>query len=124
MTYWPALRYNMQHDLIRARHMLVAAKEAMEFTAGKTRKNLEKDRMRVLAIIKSIEIIGEAASKVSEEFKSENKNIPWNDITSMRNRLIHAYFDVNLDIVWQTIKTDLPDLIKALEKIVPPEGTI
>ncbi len=124
MTYWPALRYNMQHDLIRARHMLVAAKEAMEFTAGKTRKNLEKDRMRVLAIIKSIEIIGEAASKVSEEFKSENKNIPWNDITSMRNRLIHAYFDVNLDIVWQTIKTDLPDLIKALEKIVPPAGTI
>jgi len=114
----------MQHDLIRARHMLVAAKEAMEFTAGKTRKNLEKDRMRVLAIIKSIEIIGEAASKVSEEFKSENKNIPWNDITSMRNRLIHAYFDVNLDIVWQTIKTDLPDLIKALEKIVPPAGTI
>jgi uncharacterized protein with HEPN domain len=111
----------MQHDLIRARHMLVAAKEAMEFAAGKTPKNLEKDRMRVLAIIKSIEIVGEAASKVTEEFKSENKYIPWNDIISMRNRLIHAYFDVNLDIVWQTIKKDLPDLIKALEKIIPPE---
>ena len=113
----------MQHDLIRVRHMLAAAKEAMEFAAGKTRKNLEKDRIRVLAIIKSIEIIGEAASKVTEEFKSENKNIPWNDIISMRNRLIHAYFDVNLDIVWQTVKSDLPDLIKALEKILPPEKT-
>jgi uncharacterized protein with HEPN domain len=101
--------------------MLAAAKEAMEFAAGKTRQNLEKDRIRVLAIIKSIEIIGEAASKVTEEFKSENKNIPWNDIISMRNRLIHAYFDVNLDIVWQTVKSDLPDLIKALEKILPPE---
>jgi uncharacterized protein with HEPN domain len=77
----------------------------------------------MLAIIKSIEIIGEAASKVTETFKTENSNIPWNDIINMRNRLIHAYFDVNLDIVWQTVKTDLPDLIKALEEIIPPEET-
>lgn len=123
MMYWPTLRYNMQHDLIRVRHMLAASKEAMEFAAGKTRQNLQKDRIRVLAIIKSIEIIGEAASKVTEEFKSENKYIPWNDIISMRNRLIHAYFDVDLDIIWQTVKSDLPDLIRALEKILPPEKT-
>ena len=77
----------------------------------------------MLAIIKSIEIIGEAASKVTEPFKTENSIIPWNDIINMRNRLIHAYFDVNLDIVWQTVKTDLPDLIKALEEIIPPEET-
>ena len=113
----------MQHDLIRIRHMLTAAKEAIEFAGDKTRKGLEKDRLHLLAIIKSIEIIGEAASKVSETFKTENSNIPWNDIISMRNRLIHVYFDVNLDIVWQTVKTDLPDLIKALEKIIPPEKT-
>ena len=114
----------MQHDLIRIRHMLTAAKEAIEFAGDKRRKGLEKDRLHLLAIIKSIEIIGEAASKVSETFKTENSNIPWNDIISMRNRLIHVYFDVNLDIVWQTVKTDLPDLIKALEKIVPPEERI
>jgi uncharacterized protein with HEPN domain len=113
----------MQHDLIRVRHMLAAAKEAMEFAAGKTRMDLEKDRLRMLAIIKSIEIIGEAASKVTEAFKTENSNIPWNDIINMRNRLIHAYFDVNLDIVWQTVKTDLPDLISDLEEIIPPEET-
>jgi len=113
----------MQHDLIRVRHMLAAAKEAMEFAAGKTRMDLEKDRLHMLAIIKSIEIIGEAASKVTETFKTENSNIPWNDIINMRNRLIHAYFDVNLDIVWQTVKTDLPDLIKALEETIPPEET-
>ncbi len=113
----------MQHDLIRVRHMLAAAKEAMEFAAGKTRMDLEKDRLHMLAIIKSIEIIGEAASKVTEEFKSENNNIPWDDIINMRHRLIHTYFDVNLDIVWQTVKTDLPDLIKALEEIIPPEET-
>ena len=113
----------MQHDLIRIRHMLAAAKEAMEFAAGKTRMDLEKDRLHMLAIIKSIEIIGEAAAKVTETFKTENSNIPWNDIINMRNRLIHAYFDVNLDIVWQTVKTDLPDLIKALAEIIPPEET-
>jgi uncharacterized protein with HEPN domain len=113
----------MQHDLIRIRHMLTAAKEAIEFAGDKTRKGLEKDRLHLLAIIKSIEIIGEAASKVSETFKTENSNIPWNDIINMRNRLIHVYFEVNLDIVWQTVKTDLPDLIKALEKIIPPEKT-
>ena len=113
----------MQHDLIRIRHMLTAAKEAIEFAGDKTRKSLEKDRLHLLAIIKSIEIIGEAASKVSETFKTENSNIPWNDIINMRNRLIHVYFEVNLDIVWQTVKTDLPDLIKALEKIIPPEKT-
>lgn len=111
----------MQHDLIRLRHMLAASREAMEFAADKTRMDLEKDRLHMLAIIKSIEIIGEAASKVTETFKTENSNIPWNDIINMRNRLIHAYFDVNLDIVWQTVKTDLPDLIKALEEIIPPE---
>jgi uncharacterized protein with HEPN domain len=113
----------MQHDLIRLRHVLAAAKEAIEFAVDKTRKDLEKDRILTLAIIKSIEIIGEAASKVTEEFKSGNKNIPWDDIINMRHRLIHAYFDVNLDIVWQTVKTDLPDLIKALEEIIPPEET-
>ena len=113
----------MQHDLIRVRHMLAAAKEAIEFAAGKTRMDLEKDRLHMLAIIKSIEIIGEAASKVTETFKTANSYIPWNDIINMRNRLIHAYFDVNLDIIWQTVKTDLPDLIKALEEIIPPEET-
>jgi uncharacterized protein with HEPN domain len=103
--------------------MLNASKEATEFAAGKSRKDLEKDRILTLAIIKSIEIIGEAASKVTTEFKLKNKEIPWDDIINMRHRLIHAYFDVNLDIVWQTVETDLPELIAALTKIIPPEET-
>ena len=110
-----------QPDVIRMRHMLAAAKEAIEFAAGKKRKDLDKDRIRTLAIIKSIEIIGEAASNVNDEFKNKNPDIPWNDIVNMRHRLIHAYFDVNLDIVWQTIKKDLPELIESLEKILPSE---
>jgi uncharacterized protein with HEPN domain len=110
-----------QHDDIRLQHMLDSAEEAVEFAVGKSRNDLDDDRKLLLAIIKSIEIIGEAASKVSEARKAEDENIPWKDIVGMRNRLSHGYFDVNLDIVWQTVKTDLPNLIKALKKIIPHE---
>jgi uncharacterized protein with HEPN domain len=101
--------------------MLDAAKEAVEFAVDKSRKDLDDDRMLTLAITKSIEIIGEAASRVTESCKAENDNIPWNDVTGMRNRLIHGYFDINLDIVWETIQTDLPELIESLENILPFE---
>jgi uncharacterized protein with HEPN domain len=101
--------------------MLDSAKEAIEFATGKSRSDLDDDRKLVLAIIKSIEIIGEAASKVSETCKAENGNIPWREIIGMRNRLSHGYFDVNLDIVWETVQTDIPDIIKALSQITPPE---
>ena len=121
MMYWRMLRSNMRHDLIRLRHMLDAAQEAITFASGKTRKDLDIDRILALAIVKSIEIIGEAASKVSDKFRSDNQSIPWDDIINMRHRLTHAYFDINLDIVWQTIRADLPELIKELKAIIPPE---
>jgi len=110
------------HDDIRLKHMLDSAEEAVEFAVGKSRNDLDDDRKLLLAIIKSIEIIGEAASKISEARKAEDDSIPWKDIVGMRNRLSHGYFEVNLDVVWQTVKTDLPNLIKALKKIIPPEG--
>ena len=108
-------------DDIRLRHMLDSAEEAVEFAVGKSRDDLDDDRKLLLAIIKSVEIIGEAASRVSETCKSDNDNIPWKDMVGMRNRLSHGYFDVNLDIVWQTVKADLPELIKVLKKIIPTE---
>ena len=108
----------MQHDLIRLQHMLDAGKDALQFALGRGRNDLESDRMLALALIKALEIIGEAASKVSENFKSEHPEIPWLEITGMRNRMIHAYYDVNLDVVWQTIKSDLPDLLQSIEKIL------
>ena len=113
----------MRHDLIRVRHMLEAEQDAINFVRGKTREDLDRDRMLVLAIVKSIEIIGEAASKVTEDFKSAHESIPWNDIVNMRHRLIHAYFDVNLDIVWKTVRNDLPELIAVLNNILPPRET-
>ena len=111
----------MQHYLIRLRHMLDAEQDAINFATGKTREDLDTDRILALAIIKSIEIIGEAASKVTDKFRSKNKGIPWDDIINMHHRLTHAYFDINIDIVWQTVRADLPELIKELERIIPPE---
>jgi len=105
-------------DRNRIKHMRDAAKEAYSFTRGKTRKDLDKNRMLVLAVLKDLEILGEAANKVSAETQEEHDNIPWGDIIGMRNRLIHGYFDIDLDIIWKTISEDIPTLLKALEKIV------
>lgn len=107
-------------DLVRLRHMLDAAREALSFTTGRSRSDLDTNRMLVLSLVKDIEIVGEAASKVSMEARTKNTNIPWLDIIDMRNHLIHAYFDVDLDIVWDTVTQDFPPLIVELEKIVPP----
>lgn len=109
-------------DLIRLQHMLDAAKEALSFAKNKSRNDLSADRMLALSIVKSIEIIGEAASTVSKEFRENHKEIPWANIIAMRNRLIHVYFDIDLDRVWDTITDDIPPLIVALEKVISQES--
>lgn len=108
-------------DLTRLRHMLDAAKEAHSFACGKSRGDLGADRKMTLAIVKDIEIIGEAAAKVSQEARLKYSAILWLDIINMRNRLIHAYFDIDLDIVWDTVTKDLPPFIALLEKILAVE---
>ena len=105
-------------DRIRLQHMLDVANEALGFIQDKHRSDLDKGRMLVLSLVKELEIIGEAASKVSDEIRSQNSAIPWQDISGMRNRLIHAYFDVNLDVIWSTVTKDLPFLKAELEKIL------
>jgi len=111
----------MQKDnLVHLHHMLDAAKEALLFAQNKTRKSLNTDRKLVLALVKSIEIIGEATVNITKEYRENTPQIPWLNIIGMRNRLIHAYFDINLDILWKTVTEDIPPLISELEKIVPP----
>ena len=105
-------------DTIRLRHMLDAAREALEFTRGQSRTDLNTDRKLVLAIVKGIEIIGEAACQVSPTTRDRLPGIPWNDIMGMRNRLVHAYFDINLDMLWKTVQEDLPPLITELDHAV------
>jgi len=102
-------------DEIRLSHMLEAAREAVTFIGGRSRKDLSDDRMLALAVVKAIEMLGEAATKVSPETRKACPQLPWDDIVGMRHRLIHAYFDINLDIVWRTLQEDLPGLIVAIE---------
>ncbi len=114
------LKYSMStpDDQIRVRHMLQAAREAMKFVQGKQRKDLDEDRLLVLGLIKAVEIIGEAASRVSREYQTANPQIPWSAIIAMRNILIHNYFGIDLDEVWNTLQNDLPPLISDLAQIV------
>lgn len=106
----------LEADRIRLQHMLDAAVQANAFTSGKSRLSLDTDQMLVFALVKAIEIIGEAASKVSDECKAGSPSIAWSDIVGMRNRLIHGYFDINLDIVWTTVQEELPPLINQLKQ--------
>jgi len=108
-------------DVIRLRHMLDAAKDATSFVRNKTRSSLDTDRQLVLSLVKSIEIVGEAAAHVSEKCFRDFPQIPWRDIIGMRNRLIHGYYDIDLDIVWKTVIEDLPPLIAELEEIIEVE---
>ena len=104
-------------DRIRIRHMLDAIDEALAFSSGKSRDDLDSNRMLTLAIVKELEIIGEAASKLSPELKIQHPHIPWIDIVGMRNRLTHGYFDVDLDRVWDTVVVDLASLRDGLAVI-------
>jgi uncharacterized protein with HEPN domain len=105
-------------DLVRLRHM----KEVIAFASGETRASLGKDRKLALAIVKDVEIIGEAASKVSEETRERHPGIAWRPIIAMRNRLIHAYFEIDFDQVWSAVTEDLPPLIAELEQALRAEG--
>lgn len=105
-------------DEIRLRHMLDAAHEAILFVDGRERTDLDHDRMLVLALMKSVEIIGEAAFRMSETTKQASPDIPWIDIIGMRHRLVHAYYDVNRDVLWRTVQEDLPALVALIEPLL------
>ncbi|MFM7548637.1 MAG: DUF86 domain-containing protein [Cyanobacteriota bacterium] len=109
-------------DLIRLRHILDAAIEAQGFVCGRTREELEDDRQLTWALVKAIEIIGEAAGQLSEEAKAEIPNIPWRNIIGMRHRLVHAYFDINLDILWRTVIDGVPTLSATIKQVLAREA--
>ncbi|MDE0335875.1 MAG: DUF86 domain-containing protein [Defluviicoccus sp.] len=101
--------------------MLVAARDAVAFAAGLSFSEFARDQRTQLAILKSVEIVGEAASRVSADTVQGNPSIPWREIVGMRNRLVHAYFEIDLRLVWDTVVDDLPALISQLEPLVPPD---
>lgn len=109
-------------DALTLRQMLEYAQEAIELTRGKSRSDVESDRVLCLAIVRLLEIIGEAAGRVSSRTQRKNPQIPWGEIVGLRNRLIHGYDSVDIRVVWEVLVSDLPDLVKDLEKLVQPDS--
>lgn len=105
-------------DEIRLRHMLDDATEALEFLADRSLGDLADDRKLALALVKEIEIIGEAAFQMADQSRAEISDIPWPAVINMWHRLVHAYHDINLNAVWSTVLEDLPPLIEALKKFL------
>lgn len=108
-------------DATRIRHMIEAAETAGRFIAGQAREALDSDQMLLFALVRAVEIVGEAASRVSPETQTEIPSVPWPQIRGMRNRLIHAYFDIDHDVLWITVTQELPPLIPLLTDALPKD---
>ncbi len=104
-----------QHDdTIRLRHMLDHALEAVAMAQGRQRGDLDTDRMLQLALVRLVEIVGEAATRVTSEGQQRWPGIPWQAASGMRNRLVHGYDKVDLNVLWDTVRDDLPALVVQL----------
>lgn len=101
--------------------MLLAARKVQSFTAGVTQEQFERDEILQNAVLHMIQIIGEAASKVSPSLRDAHPEIPRSQITGMRHRLVHDYLHIDLSRVWQVIERDIPALIPLLAPLVPPD---
>jgi len=114
----------MQRDEAYLLDILIAARKALQFLEGMTWDEFEGSELHQNAVIRPLEIIGEAARLVSQQTRNAHPEIPWEQMIGMRNRLIHEYFRVNLKTVWETVQNDLHRLIALIEPIVPPEDKV
>lgn len=105
-------------DSLSLKDMLSHAREAVELLGNSSREELGRNRVIQLALTRLVEIVGEAANRVSEETRKANPKIPWPQIIGMRNRLIHGYDVIDFDLLWDTVTDDLPPLIATLQEIV------
>jgi uncharacterized protein with HEPN domain len=113
----------MRHNAsTRVKHMLDHAREAEALTRTLKRADLDDDRVLGLALVRLLEIVGEAAGRIPGEMRDEHAEIPWSQIISLRNRLIHGYDSVDMDVVWQILWDDLPPLIRQPESLLNEES--
>jgi uncharacterized protein with HEPN domain len=103
--------------------MLEAARLVEEFARGRSRADLEDDRQLRFALLYALQIVGEAGRRVSDEVRRAHPEVPWQDIAGFRNRVVHGYFDVDLDRVWVIVTADVPTLIAQLESLLLPAAT-
>ncbi len=117
-----------RNDYVLLNDILAAAKDALAAAQRIQYSDLLRNRMLALGLVKSIEIIGEAATQVSRPMREAHPEIPWPTIIGMRNRLVHVYFDIDYELVWKAVVERLPTLVKQVEDIlgstndVPPDS--
>jgi uncharacterized protein with HEPN domain len=102
--------------------MLIAARKIRQFIQGVSQERFQANDMMQSAILREIQVIGEAARMITEEAKAERKEVPWHALAGMRNRIVHAYFSIDLQIVWDTATQDMPALIEGLERILSDDS--
>jgi uncharacterized protein with HEPN domain len=105
-------------DRTRIQHALDAARRIVSSTAGWTRDRLQTDDLETLGLIRLLEVLGEAAGSVSSATRQDHPDLPWRQMTALRNRLVHGYFDIDLQIVWDTARSDVPALVPQLERVL------
>jgi len=110
-------------DTVRVRHMMDHAREALDLVRRKGRADLDSDRTLSLALVRLLEIVGEAANRTSAGLRAAHPAIPWPEIVGLRNRLIHGYDSVDMDILWEILTDDIPPLIEKLGEILGPGAT-
>lgn len=111
-----------QDNLSRLRHISDACQESLKFIENQSRESLPQNRILALALVKELEIIGEAANNISSDCQLRYPEMPWKDMVGMRNRLVHAYFGINYDIVWKTVAESLPIVLRDVEEIIERES--
>ena len=105
-------------DRVRLRHLADALNSAIRFVQGRERGDLDADEMLLFALARAVEIAGEAASQVTAETRGQLPDLPWTSMVGMRNRLVHAYFDINRDILWTTVTEAAPPLVERLKSVL------
>lgn len=112
-----------RHDpRVRLLHMLDHAREAVAISDRTDQETLREDRVLQLAMTKLVEIIGEAAAAVPSELQATLPTIPWKSAIGMRHQLVHGYDQIDLDVLWRTVREDLPALVDELERILQRSG--
>ncbi|RKY90516.1 MAG: hypothetical protein DRQ01_09075 [Ignavibacteriae bacterium] len=109
----------MQRDKSYLIDIQISAESIVRYIEGKSSSTFYEDEMLQDAVIRRIEIMGEAASRISEDLKSQYPTLPWKKMKAMRNILIHMYDELELEIVWDTITKDIPGLLNEMKKILP-----
>jgi uncharacterized protein with HEPN domain len=101
--------------------ILIAARKVLRYAEGFSWESFQKDGRTQDAVMRNLQIIGEAVRKISDEFRDEHPEIPWGEILGMRNRLVHEYGRIQMEKVWETVVDDVPALIRQIEPLVPPD---